>query len=282
MPFSGFAKYVQPEPPVAQFEAISFCPPPGSTLLSRCCRDWEGPPTPSLFCRPNKPSSLSHSSMTDSPDPFPSPLLFSKHASAPQCLSCSAGPRTDPKIWGVASPVASTEWQSLPWSCWLWCSWSKPGCHWLSCVPWTHPAHIQPLLTSICRLFPVEGLSSHPAQSLKYCMGLWWPNSRTHGLAEPHTVRLGLNSLIQVIHKDIKPKWAQNWALSNNPTSDWIVDVAPLPTTLWPQSPSQFLTQWRCTCPSHGLQPLWDNAGRQCQRLCWNTGRHIHSLAFIH
>lgn len=61
MSFSGFAKYVQLEPPVTQFEAISFCPPPGSTLLSGSCGKEEGPPElPLLQAEPPSSLSLSH------------------------------------------------------------------------------------------------------------------------------------------------------------------------------------------------------------------------------
>lgn len=89
--FSGF------EPHVAQLEAISFCLPP---TPPSCLGVVEIEKVPlSLLCsRPNKPSYLSHPSMTDSPDSFSAPLLFPGHASAPQCLSCMAGPRTEPRI----------------------------------------------------------------------------------------------------------------------------------------------------------------------------------------
>lgn len=48
--------------------------------------------------------------------PFPALLLFSGHVPTPQCPSCSEGPKTGHRIWGVASPVPSTGGWSLPWS----------------------------------------------------------------------------------------------------------------------------------------------------------------------
>lgn len=57
-------------------------------------------------------------------------LPFSGHTPAPQCLSCREDPKTEHRIWGVASPVASTGGWSLlaallfvqagmPWTCQL-------------------------------------------------------------------------------------------------------------------------------------------------------------------
>lgn len=52
------------------------------------------------------------------PDPSPALFSFSGHTPAPQCFSCRKWPKTEPRIWGVASPVSSTEGWSRPWSCW--------------------------------------------------------------------------------------------------------------------------------------------------------------------
>ncbi|KAK4828887.1 hypothetical protein QYF61_001445 [Mycteria americana] len=45
---------------------------------------------------------------TSALDPSPASLPFSGHAPAPQCLSCSEGPKTEHSIQGVVSPVPST------------------------------------------------------------------------------------------------------------------------------------------------------------------------------
>ena len=51
-------------------------------------------------------------------DPSPAPLLFSGHAPAPQCASCSEGPKNKHSTPGAALPVPSTRTRSPPYSCW--------------------------------------------------------------------------------------------------------------------------------------------------------------------
>ncbi|XP_065500574.1 uncharacterized protein LOC135994167 [Caloenas nicobarica] len=58
-----------------------------------------------LFSRLNSPRSLSRSHHTCSPGSSSAPLPFSELAPAPQGLSYSEGPKTDPRTQGVASLV---------------------------------------------------------------------------------------------------------------------------------------------------------------------------------
>ena len=88
-------------------------------------------------------------------DPSPALLLLFGCAPAPECLSCSEGPRTAHSLWGAASPVQSTD------------SWYKPGCWWPS-WPSGHTAGscsagCPPTPPKI--LFPRQ-LSSHASPSL--------------------------------------------------------------------------------------------------------------------
>jgi len=50
-------------------------------------------------------------------DPSTALLPFSGHAPAPQCLSCSEGPKTKHSTPGTTSPVLSTGARSRPYSC---------------------------------------------------------------------------------------------------------------------------------------------------------------------
>ena len=95
---------------------------------------------------------------TCSLDPSPASLPFSGHTPAPQCPSCSEGPKTEHSTRGAASPVLSTGAPSLPYSLWPHYSWSKSGCHWPSwphghtagsCSASSQPAPPGPFLPSI-------------------------------------------------------------------------------------------------------------------------------------
>ena len=69
----------------------------------------EGRSSPSLlFSRLSPPISLSRFSSDLCSRACPSSIPFSGHAPAPQSLSCSEGPKTDPTIRGGASAVPKT------------------------------------------------------------------------------------------------------------------------------------------------------------------------------
>ena len=88
-----------------------------------------------LFSTLNNPSSLSLFLKICSLEHSLASLPFSGHVSAPQCLSCSEGSKTEHSTQGAASPVLSTGARPLPYSCWPHYSWYKPGCHWPSWPP---------------------------------------------------------------------------------------------------------------------------------------------------
>ena len=102
---------IQPKPPLVQPEALSFCPiacylgEETNTHLTTASFQVliesetsasfsSGKTIPVLSAGPYKTCAL---------DPSAASLPFSGHASAPQCLSCSEGPKTEHSIQGAAS-----------------------------------------------------------------------------------------------------------------------------------------------------------------------------------
>ncbi|KAK4827716.1 hypothetical protein QYF61_021016 [Mycteria americana] len=210
---------VQSKPPLAQLEAIS----------SRPITCYLGEET--------DPHLATTSFQTRALDPSPASLPFSGHAPAPQCLSCSEGPKTEHRIRGAASPVPSTGDDHFP----------SPAGHAISDTSQdaigllghlgTLLAHIQAAVNQypqvlFCQaafqpLFPkpvaLHGVVVTQGQDLAL------------GLVEPHTigprpstqpVQVPLQSLpplkqintpaqLGIIDKDVKQNWPQHRALGN-------------------------------------------------------------------
>lgn len=111
--------------------------------------------------------------MTDYPGPSPALFLFCGLSPAPQCLSCSEGPRAEHRTWGS---VIIAEYSRTPATLLL-----QPHCFWYSLdltflAIWL--ARVQVVL-SPSRSFSTSQLSSHFAPSLQ----LLWCKSRTQLLA---------------------------------------------------------------------------------------------------
>lgn len=79
---------------------------------------------------------------TYTPKPSTFPLPISRPVLAPQFPSCSKGPKPEHRFQGAATPLPSTDGQSLSYSCWPHYLLYKPGCHWSS-WPSRHTAGCQ-------------------------------------------------------------------------------------------------------------------------------------------
>lgn len=233
LPFQWRKYYIQSKPHATWGHSLLSC------HLLRGRRDWPfslhppfrwlertvRSPLSLLFSRLNTPAP---SAAPHTPDSLPALLSFSGPSPAPQCLPCSEGPRTKHRIWGVASPMPSTEGQSLSWSYWPLYCWYRPGCHWPSLATWAHtgtfssvscPQHPQILSTG-----PFFSLCA----SLKLCKGLVWPKARTWHLTLLNLIKLAL------VH------WSRSLCRAFPP-----FDRTTLPSSLVLQ------TCWECAWSSH-------------------------------
>lgn len=168
-----------------------------------CYPDWGRPP---LLQALLAPSADPHH--TCALDTSPALLPFSI---APQCLSSSEGPKTDPRICVVASAVPSTWALSLSWSCWPCYGWYRP------CVTgllptWACQAHFQPLSTKpplFClATFQLPSPQPVPGPNFWHCgISHNWPGHIDPTCPDP-SVKLSCPSVEHDLHFLTQAGWA--------------------------------------------------------------------------
>ncbi|KAK4828478.1 hypothetical protein QYF61_026703 [Mycteria americana] len=214
---------IQSKPPLAQLEAIS----------SRPITCYLGEET--------DPHLSTTSFQTSALDPSPALLPFFARAPAPQCLSCSGGPKTEHSVRGAASPVLSTGHNHFPSSAGHTIPDTSQDAVGLLGHLGTLLAHIQPAIDQHPQVLFHEAAFQplFPKPVALHAVVVTQVQDLALGLVEPHTIGLGpliqpvqintptqlgvickltegaLNPLVQIIDKDIKQEWPQHRALGN-------------------------------------------------------------------
>ncbi|KAK4814264.1 hypothetical protein QYF61_012819 [Mycteria americana] len=226
---------IQSKPPLVQLEAISSCP-------ITCYLGEE-----------TNPHISTTSFQTSALDPSPASLPFSGHAPAPQCLSCSGGPKTEHSIRGAASPVPGVQGHD---------HFPSPAGHTIFDTSQDAIGFLGHLGTLLAHI--QAAVNKHP--QVLFCLAAFQPpfpkpvalhgvvvaqvQDLALGLVKPHTIDLGpliqpvqvplqslptlkqintpaklgvicrltegaLDPFIQIIDKDVKQNWPQHRALGN-------------------------------------------------------------------
>lgn len=259
-------------------------------ICSRWCREWQGPHWAAA-----------------SPGTLPA-LFFSGRALAPQCLSCSQGPKTEQRVQGMASTEEGEISHLTGHTCW-----SRPGSHWPS-WPCGHTlAHVQPMLSSTPVLFCQTAFQPFFPQPVVLIELLWprqrsstwpcWTSSSWLSHIDPACPDCSAEPSCSPADEHSHSTWyylqsenlsiplsrpylffkniIQDWALGTPVLSVCQLDVTLFPTCVWVQ-PASFFHSGGHTRPNH-VQPVCpgEYCGKCCLRLYEGFGTQ-HTQPFAH